>query len=122
MANRTSARATPKSDSRAPMTRRMSPQERENMIREAAYFRYLERGSGSSNELDDWFAAKAELFGDEDEIQAAQRPEAAEHSMQEGGPHGFWEDDALKRIVKQHPRSGIPLVDSVEPPLAPRKE
>lgn len=124
MANRTTARATARGGSRASMTRGMSPEQRENMIREAAYFHYLQRGSAPGGEVDDWLAAKAELFGgdEEEEIQAAQRPEMMELGMQEGGPHGAWEDDVLKRITRQHPGKGIPLVESVEPPLAPRKE
>lgn len=40
----------------------ISPEQHENMIREAAYFRYVEHGSFPGHDLDDWLAAEAELF------------------------------------------------------------
>src|SRR5574340_343660 len=89
----------------------ISPSQRENMIREAAYFRYVQHGSVLGHDLDDWLTAEAELFGGEAERQPPELVEAAEFGMQESGVHGFWEDDALKRIVKQHPRKGIPQVE-----------
>lgn len=41
---------------------------------------------------------------------------------QQSAVHGFWEDDALKRIIKQHPQKGIPQVEGLEPAEAPPKE
>lgn len=58
----------------------------------------------------------------EDEPQAPESVEAAEFNVQEGGVHGFWQDDALKRIVRQHPQKGIPQVEGIEPEEAPTKE
>ena len=122
MATKTSPRTTTKARSLSASVREISPEQRENMIREAAYFRYLERGSAPGNDLEDWFAAEAQLFGSAAEPQAPEPDETAVLGMQEGGPHGFWEDDALKRIVKQHPRKDIPRVESIEPRQAPAKE
>jgi flavin-binding protein dodecin len=48
--------------------------------------------------------------------------ETTELNVQEGGVHGFWQDDALKRIIKQHPQKGIPQVEGIEPEEAPTKE
>jgi hypothetical protein len=45
-----------------------------------------------------------------------------ELNMQESGVHGAWTDDALKRIIRQHPQKGIPQVESIEPQEAPPKE
>lgn len=44
-----------------------TPEEREAMIREAAYFRYLEHGCSDGHDLEDWLAAEAEF-------EAAEKP------------------------------------------------
>jgi len=99
----------------------MSPEQRETMIREAAYFRYM-RDRVPGHDLDDWLAAEAVLFGAGGEPQPPEPIETTGFGGQESGVHGFWEDDSLKRIIKQHPRKGIPQVESMEPQEAPRKE
>ncbi|MEW6132169.1 MAG: DUF2934 domain-containing protein [Pseudomonadota bacterium] len=38
-----------------------STQDREAMIREAAYYRYLNHGCSDGHDLEDWLAAEAEL-------------------------------------------------------------
>lgn len=91
-------------------------------IREAAYFRYVQRDLVPGHDLDDWLAAEAEFFSEEAESQPSEPVETAEFGMQEGGVHGFWEDDAMKRIIKQHPGKGIPQIESMEPQQAPPKE
>lgn len=48
--------------------------------------------------------------------------ETTESGVQGSAAHGFREDDALKRIIKQHPQKGIPQVESMEPQEAPPKE
>lgn len=48
--------------------------------------------------------------------------ETPEGEVQESAEHGARMDDALKRIVKQHPQRGIPQVEGVEPRDAPPKE
>lgn len=122
MAKKTSAAVTPAGRSNIVARRDISPEQHENMVREAAYFRYVSNPV-PGHELDDWLAAEAELFWGKAERRQPPGPaETTEFGMQEGGAHGFWADDALKRIAKQHPRTGIPQVESVEPPQAPRKE
>ncbi|CAG0939351.1 hypothetical protein GALLN_00577 [Gallionellaceae bacterium] len=122
MAKKISAGAAPAGRSNIVARRDISPEQHENMVREAAYFRYMSNPV-PGHELDDWLAAEAELFwGKAERRQRPEPAETAEFGMQEGGAHGFWVDDALKRITKQHPRTGIPKVESVEPPQAPRKE
>lgn len=51
-----------------------------------------------------------------------QADETSDTKVQKSSTHGFWEDDALKRIVKQHPQKGIGQVESMEPAQAPPKE
>jgi hypothetical protein len=121
MAKKTSALLTPRGRNVFPQGD-ISPEQRENMIREAAYFRYVQRGPVPGHDFDDWLAAEAELFGAEAEPQPSEQIEMTELGGQESGVHGFWEEDALKRIIKQHPRKGIPQVESVEPQQAPLKE
>lgn len=94
----------------------LSPEQRETMIREAAYYRYLKRGATSGHDLDDWLAAEAELnYG-------AAEESLAEYEVQQSSVRGPAADDELKRMVRQHPRRDIPLVESVEPPEAPARE
>lgn len=66
--------------------------------------------------------AKVSFMLWEDEPQPPESVEATELNVQEGGVHGFWQDDALKRIIKQHPQKGIPQVEGIEPEEAPTKE
>lgn len=122
MANKTNALLTPRGSSKVPPEGDISPDQRDNMIREAAYFRYVQRDPVPGHDLDDWFAAEAELFGGEARPQPPEPAETAEFGGQESGVHGFWKEDALKGIVKQHPRKGIPQVESMEPQEAPPKE
>lgn len=122
MAKKTSALVTPRGRSNVSPEGNISPEQRESMIREAAYFRYVQRDPIPGHDLDDWLVAEAELFGGEAESQPPETFETTEFGMQEGGVHGFWEDDALKRIIKQHPRKGIPQVESMAPQEAPPKE
>ena len=122
MAKKTNALVTPRGRSKVPREGDISPEQRDNMLREAAYFRYVQRDLVPGHDLDDWFSAEAELFGGEARPQPAEPVETAESGGQESGVHGFWEEDALKRIVKQHPRKGIPQVESMEPQEAPPKE
>lgn len=100
----------------------ISPEQRENMIREAAYFRYVEHGSVPGHDLDDWLAAEAEVSSGAVGRQMSEPAGATEFGMQGSGAHGAWEDDAVKRIIKQHPQKGIPQVEGMEPLEAPRKE
>lgn len=122
MAKKTSAQVTPRGRSNVPPAGILSPEQRDNMIREAAYFKYVQHDYVPGHDLDDWLAAEAELFGGKAGPQPPEPLDVAEFGGQESGVHGFWEEDALKRIIRQHPRKGIPQVESVEPQEAPPKE
>lgn len=95
-----------------------SLEQRELMIRDAAYYHYAERGYAPGHELDDWLAAEAEIER-RTENAAEFPPDAA---IQQSGIHGARMDDELKRIVRQHPQTGIPQIESVESEQAPFKE
>lgn len=122
MAKKTSVQPTPRGRSDVPPGQGINPEQRENMIREAAYFRYAQHDFAPGHDLDDWLAAEAELFGGEANSEPPELVERTAFGGQESGVHGFWEEDALKRIIKQHPGKGIPQVESVEPQDAPPKE
>ena len=122
MAKKTSASATPKGRSKVTSAGDISPEQRERVIQEAAYFRYLQRGAVPGHDLDDWLAAEAALFWEEAGQKRPEQVETTELEVQESGAHGAWKDDELKRIVKQHPRTGIPQVESMEAQEAPPKE
>jgi len=72
--------------------------EREAMIREAAYYLYLQRGCGHGQHVDDWLAAEAALDHGGRELQPAAN---ADFEIQQSGAHGAREDDALKRIPQR---------------------
>ena len=122
MAKKTSVPATPRGIHNLPSQVNIDSAQRELMIREAAYFRYVQRGYEPGHDIDDWIAAEAELFNEESMLQPPESTETMEFNIQESAVHGFGQDDVLKRIVKQHPRKGIPQVESVDPEDAPPKE
>lgn len=95
-------------------------EERENMIREAAYYRYLRRGRESGHEMDDWLAAEAELT--HGRAYEAEWTMATEPEVQQSSVHGAAADDELKHMVRQHPQKSIPQVESVDPKDAPPKQ
>lgn len=118
------AKQTPLSDPKnapAPTWRgAYSLEQRETMIREAAYYRYMRRGHTPGHDLDDWLAAEAEL--ERDAVGGAAEEWAPDAGMQQSGAHGASKDDELKRIARQHPQRGIPQVEGIEPVEAPFKE
>lgn len=122
MAKKTSALLTPRGSTSVHTEGDISPEQRANMIREAAYYRYVLRDLVPGHDLDDWLAAEAELFGVEAMPKPPEQAEMTIFGGQESGVHGFWKDDALKGIIKQHPRKSIPQVESMEPQEAPLKE
>ena len=121
MTKKTSMSVTPRGRSNFPSEDDISPAQRERMIREAAYFRYVQRGSVPGHDLDDWLAVEAEIFGGAKQ-QLAESVEATVFEMQTNSAHSFWEEDALKRIIKQHPQKDIPQVEGIESQEAPPKE
>lgn len=96
--------------------RGMSLEVREAMIREAAYYLAERRGFAPGHELDDWLAAEAAIDRD------LAPPEVPEAKIQQSGVVGPGIDDALKRLVRQHPRKAIPQVEGIEPAQAPPRE
>jgi Protein of unknown function (DUF2934) len=108
----------------------IDPDLRHRMISEAAYQRYVQRGYADGNDLDDWLQAEADVehvLLTPTRSEAARPPEVQSDAMsemggQESAPHSIAHDEAMKRIIKQHPQRDIPRVESVEPADAPRKE
>ncbi len=93
-------------------------EEREAMIREAAYFRYLEHGCCDGHDVEDWLEAKTVIdHGAAKSMQALQ-----DYDMQQSSRHGPASEDKLKRAVKRHPRKAIPQVESMEPAEAPDRQ
>lgn len=98
-------------------------EQREAMIREAAYFHYAQRGYAPGHDLDDWLAAEAELERIASEQPASEFAEfPSDIEMQQSSIHGAGKDEELKRIIKQHPQKAIPQIESVSPEKAPFKE
>ncbi|MEO1765974.1 DUF2934 domain-containing protein [Thiobacter aerophilum] len=89
---------------------------REAMIREAAYYLAKQRGFAPGRELDDWLAAEAAIDRD---FPCGPAPDAP---IQQSSVLSPGVDDALKRIVRQHPAKAIPEVEGIEPELAPSRE
>jgi hypothetical protein len=95
-----------------------SLEEREAMIREAAYYHFAKRGYAPGHDLDDWLAAEAEI-----ERRTAGAPEfPSDIQVQQSSVHGARKDEELKRIVRQHPQKAIPQIESLEAEDAPFKE
>jgi len=109
---------TPASQSGITWRGAFSLEQREAMIREAAYFRAAERGFAPGHDLDDWLAAEAFI----DSGGEAGALSAAALEIQQSSVRGPGEDEKLKRIIKQHPQRAIPQVEGVEPETAPFKE
>ena len=118
MSKRTSRAVTPRSDPDIGWRGSFSLEQREAMIRDAAYFRYAGRGFAPGHELDDWLAAETEI---ERMVSAAEEIPPGT-GVQQSSVHGAGKDEELKRIVRQHPRKAIPQIESVEPDQAPFKE
>ncbi|SFL74346.1 DUF2934 domain-containing protein [Nitrosomonas communis] len=118
MAKQTRTPVKQKSDPNIPGQGIDRLEQREALIREAAYYQYAKRGYAPGHDLEDWLAAEAEF--------EHRMPESEELppniELQESGTHGPAKDDKLKRIVKQHPHKAIPQVESIEPEKAPFKE
>jgi len=95
-----------------------SLEQREAMIRDAAYYHYAKRGYAPGHELDDWLAAEVEM----ERIASASPEFPPDTDVQQSSVHGAGKDEELKRIVRQHPQKAIPQIESVEPEKAPFRE
>lgn len=85
----------------------VNPEEREHMIAEAAYYRYLNRGATAGHDLDDWLAAEEDFEG----AKLRRTPPDVTKVMlldMEQRPLGAAEADALRRVTRQHPRRETP--------------
>jgi hypothetical protein len=118
MAKQTPTPVNPQSDPDITWRGAFSLEQREAMIRDAAYYHYAKRGYAPGHELEDWLAAEAEI--ERGMVESEEFPPGAE--VQQSGAHGAGMDDELKRIVRQHPQKGIPQIESIEPEKAPFKE
>jgi hypothetical protein len=117
MAN--SANSTPAAAPDVTWHGRYSIEDREAMIREAAYYRFLKRGGAHGQDVQDWLAAESEL-----DSSAAGVPgiELQPLNIQQSSLHGMAEDDELKRMIRQHPHRAIPQIEGIEPRDAPGRE
>lgn len=118
MAKQTRTPVNPQTDPDITWRGAFSLEQREAMLREAAYYHYMKRGHTPGHDLDDWLAAEAEI-----ERRMAESPEfPPDTEMQQSSVHGAGKDEELKRIIRQHPQKAIPQIESVEPENAPFKE
>lgn len=100
----------------------ISPEARQQMIDEAAYYRYVQRGFDHGHDLDDWLAAEADFVEASPRRQPPELDTIEEFRMQQGSTLGPAKDEALKRIIRGHPQRDIPRIESIEPKDAPPKE
>lgn len=91
--------------------------EREERIRVAAYYRYLARGAAPGHALDDWLAAEWEI--DHGRVRERAAPEVEE---QQSSRHGVHTDEAIKRLIRQHPQQAIPRVEGIGPGEVPARQ
>lgn len=95
-----------------------SLEQREAMIRDAAYYHFAKRGYAHGHALEDWLAAEAEI----ERIASASQAFPADTAIQQSSAHGARMDDELKRAIRQHPQNAIPQIESIEPEKAPFRE
>ncbi|MDP1929591.1 MAG: DUF2934 domain-containing protein [Thiobacillus sp.] len=118
MASQTPTPVDPRNDPDITWRGTFSLEQREAMIRDAAYFHYAQRGHAHGHDLDDWLAAENEI----ERIATASPEFPPDTAVQQSGAHGARTDDDLKRLIKQHPQKAIPQIESVEPEKAPFRE
>lgn len=94
----------------------VTPAQRHHLVEVAAYYRAEHRSFAPGNELADWLEAEEEV---DRMLAASVRPEPAGEvslaQIQEGEPRSIVRQEALKRIIRQHPQREEPRVDSIEP-------
>lgn len=122
MVGKTSTPAMQEARSDMARRRNLEREERLNMIREAAYYRFMRRGYAHGFDLEDWLAAEAELFSGHPEPGATATAAPPESGMQQRSTHSPREDEVLKRIIKKHPQRDIPQIEGIDPQEAPLRE
>jgi hypothetical protein len=100
----------------------VGPAERQRMISEAAYYRFVRRGYAHGHDLEDWLAAEAELFAGTPVAPTYEAADLADFEFQQHSRHSKWEDDAMKRAIRKHPQRDIPQIEGIEPQEAPFRE
>lgn len=118
MAEQTDRPADPYDDPDMAWRGGFSLEQREAMIRDAAYYHFARRGYVHGHDMEDWLAAEAEI----ERIASAPPEFPPDTTVQQSSVHGARTDDALKRIIRQHPQNAIPQIESVEPENAPFRE
>jgi hypothetical protein len=118
MAKQTRTAVDPGNDPDITWRGTFSLEQREAMIRDAAYYHFAKRGYAPGHDLEDWLAAEAEI----ERIAPAAPEFPPDAAVQQSSAHGARTDDELKRIIRQHPQKAIPQIESVEPDKAPFKE
>lgn len=78
--------------------------QREAMLREAAYYRYIQRGYADGHDMEDWLVAEAELDHGTSELQPAEPAEyPLEADAQQSSVRGPWADEKMKKAIKHQP-------------------
>lgn len=128
MARQTSPSAARTHSSRTVRGWELPKDERERMIHEAAYYRFVRRGYRHGQDLDDWLAAEAAVFAGEWEValnkQGDEAPAGLENEpeIQQQSARSAGKDDALKRAIRKSPQRAIPQIEGVDPAEAPPRE
>lgn len=127
MARQTSPSAARTHSSRTVRGWELPKDERERMIHEAAYYRFVRRGYRHGQDLDDWLAAEAAVLAGEWEVAHKQGDEAPavldeELEIQQQRSRSPGKDDAVKRAIRKSPRRAIPQIEGVDPAEAPLRE
>ncbi len=86
-------------------------EERERLIREAAYARFARRGFVHGHDMEDWLMAEAEVDRMMSNTSAGEAAEVSEdRELHQSGSRSIVRDETMKRILKQHPLRDAPKV------------
>ncbi len=101
----------------------ISPEDRQRIVSENAYYRAQARGFAPGHEVEDWVAAEEQF----ERLGRRHNPREVDNNLeifgtQHGGPMSPAEDDLMKRTLKARSAREIPRVESIPPEVAPRKE
>lgn len=100
----------PGADARTPS---IGADERRRMIQERAYTLYERRGFVHGHELDDWFAAEAQvdrILSRQRKSESIEASEMPEPDLHQSGGRSIIRNERMKRILKQHPQRDVPKV------------
>ena len=118
MAQSTHARRAGKTASPA-----LDSTQRQRMISEAAYYRFVRRGYAHGHDVEDWLAAEAELLvGKPEARRTVEAFDETAFEVQQHSAISSRKDEVTKRIIRKHPQRDIPQIEGIEPEEAPLKE